>query len=72
MAFGVESRIPDSSILRKGTLVIGVPRQKHSDSGPMAPATLSPEEEPQTKLAEANSGTVPSWKPTSTTRKQEG
>jgi hypothetical protein len=69
MAFGVGNRIPDNSILRKGTLLIGVPRQKPSDSDPMAPAALSPEEARQTKLAEANSGTVPSRKPASTTRK---
>ena len=39
MAYSSGNRIPDNSILRRGTLITGVPRQEQSsDSNPMQPA----------------------------------
>lgn len=40
MAYGKGYRIPDNSILRRGTLISGVPRQEkqRADSDPMQPA----------------------------------
>jgi hypothetical protein len=40
VVFKVGNRIPDNSILRRGTLLIGVPRQEKQqvDSDPMQPA----------------------------------
>ena len=59
--------IPKNSILRRGTLIVGVPKRDESD--PMAPAVQSLEEGLQKQIAERNAGTEQSQKSESTTRK---
>jgi hypothetical protein len=70
MTYSKGYRIPDNSILRQGTLIVGVP--KRDDSDPMAPAALSLEKALQKKIAERNGGTEQSQKSESTTRKPSG
>lgn len=50
--------IPKNSILRRGTLIVGVP--KRDDSDPMAPAALSLEEGLQKQIADRNRGVTDS------------
>lgn len=70
MTFSVGYRIPDNSILRQGTLIVGVP--KRDDSDPMAPAAMALEEALQKKIAERNGGAVASQQSASTARKPSG
>ena len=67
MTFGVGYRIPDNSILRKGTLIIGVTKRD-----PKVPAVKSLEETVQKQIAEQNGGTEQSQKSESTTCKPRG
>ena len=82
MTYGVGYKIPKNSILRRGTLIVGVPRQATQlpepsssrlpeDSGddPLAAAANSLEAVLQKKLAEVNG---PSRQSASTTRKPSG
>lgn len=55
MTIKVSDKLPKNSILRSGTLIIGVP--KHDVDDPMAPAARSLEAALQKKIAEANIGT---------------
>ena len=70
MTYSKGYRIPDNSILRQGTLIVGVP--KRDDSDPMAPAALSLEKALLKKIAVRNGGTEQSQKSESTTRKPSG
>lgn len=75
MTFSTGWGIPKNSILRRGTLIIGVPRQKTqspepSDSDPMAAGAQALEDELQKSIADRNRGrTDRSPLSASTTRK---
>ncbi len=63
MAYGVSNKIPANSILRQGTLIVGVPRQEQQpgpQSDPMLSGMNALEVSLQRQLAEANGGKVPS------------
>lgn len=66
MTFGVGYRIPDNSILRQGTLIVGVTKRD-----PKVPAVKSLEEELQTAISDRNGRTAQSQKPASTVRKPD-
>lgn len=67
MTYSFNRGIPKNSILRRGTLIVGVPKRDESD--PMAPAVRSLEDGLQKQIAERNGGTEQSQKSKSTTRK---
>ncbi len=76
MTFGVRWGIPKNSILRRGILIVGVPRQKpqlpkQSKADPMAAAALSLEEGLQQSIAERNAGTLPAPHSASTASKPD-
>jgi hypothetical protein len=63
MTYSFGRGIPANSILRQGTLIVGVTKRN-----PMAPAVQALEEALQKKIAEANG---PSQQSTSTARKPD-
>ncbi len=71
MAFGVGNRIPDNSVLRRGTLIIGVPRREtpSEQDDSMFSGMNALEASLQKSIAKANGGKVPSPQSASTTRK---
>ena len=66
MTYSVGYRIPDNSILRQGTLIVGVTKRD-----PIAPAVQSLEEEFQKAISDRNGGTKKAQKSEPTTRKSK-
>ena len=71
MAFGVSYKLPADSILRRGTLIVGVPRQEppSEQDDSMCSGVSALEASLQKSIAKANGGKVPPPQSASTTRK---